>query len=109
MQPQDNQSLPSRATREHRYRCAQGHEWTTRPNVAGHPMSCPHCNTITLGRLKPLPDVEERLAAVIWQWNTEHPLGPPEGYPYERLVGPTKNDLRKLARRMLPMLEASNE
>jgi hypothetical protein len=93
--------------REHRYQCANGHEWTTLPNEAGRSMSCPHCNTITLGRLKPLPGVEERLAGILWQWNADHPFGGPQGYPYERLIEVTKDDLRSLARLMLPALEAS--
>ena len=90
--------------REHRYECANGHQWVTHPNRADRSMKCPHCGTITLRRLKPTPEAEERVAAVIWGWNARLSPGLPSTYPYERLVEPTKDDLRDLARRIVPAM-----
>jgi hypothetical protein len=86
---------------EHRYQCFNRHEWTTKPNLAGRPMQCPHCGTVTIRRWKPDPDAVESIARIIWDWNAEHAPGL-KGFPYDRLIEPTKEDLRLLAKRMLP-------
>lgn len=40
---------------EHRYECANGHQWTTEPTHDGRSMKCPHCGTITVKRLERAP------------------------------------------------------